>query len=142
MQLVSFMLKHGPQPPVPRTSAGLKLGQERSGQGTIDSISGDCQLMVHRLPNKCSCDDIQRMIIRQCMVVPLNVIQMPRAEPGTDTLTTDASTSKAVIHFITAAHCSLAFESFAGPVWKDNGGRRQKRVYLKKGGYICVRVNS
>ena len=44
--------------------------------------------------------------------------------------------------FSSEAHAALAFESLAGPNRPDKSGRPQKRVYLKGGGYICVRAST
>ena len=46
---------------------------------------------------------------------------------------------RTVISFATKQHCDLAFDAIPGPNRPDKANRDQKRIYLKGGGYVCIR---
>lgn len=92
------------------------------------------QLMLHRIPLGCTEEHLQRMILAYTHILPVKI------SPITHTNSTAVeSTGKSYVTFSSAKHAELAFDSLTGPVRNDKAQRPQKRVYLKKGGYIYVR---
>ena len=79
------------------------------------------------------------MIVNFTGVVPLRVVVESnvniRNKGGT-------AVGRMSAEFTSEAHSLLAFETLQGPTRPDKSGRPQKRVYLKGGGYICVRGSS
>eukprot|EP01039_Chlorochromonas_danica_P010385 gene10385-11502_t len=92
------------------------------------------QLMVHRIPLGCTEEDLRAMLLAYTHVEPVKISTITHNV----TLPTDP-TGKAYVSYASQKHLDLAFDSLHGPVRNDNAQRPQKRIYLKKGGYICVR---
>lgn len=119
--LALHVKNNGTPPPIPRTS---------SHSSTID----ETMLFVHRLPLSMNEDIIREMMITMTNIVP-SIIN-PIHHSAT---TQQTPTGKTNVVFPSAAHANLCFETLPGLDRPDKGGRSQKRVYLKGGGYICVR---
>ena len=112
-----MIAKYGPAPPIVRAGA---------------SALKDA-LLVHKIPDYCTEAQLQQMMVDNSKILPVSVLPITRG--GT------ANTGKTTIKFASVAHADLAFASIAGPVRPEKSNREQKRIYLKGGGYICVRKN-
>lgn len=93
------------------------------------------QLMVHRIPQACSEEHLHRMLVAYTGVFPTKVSSIAHSGHSSST----EPTGKAHVFYSTQKHADLAFDSLFGVSRPDKSKRPQKRVYLKKGGYICVR---
>jgi RNA exonuclease 1 len=87
------------------------------------------QLLVHRIPKPCLATHLEQMFLQHTRIQPTLV---PEIEFSGDT-------GKAIVVFLSAQHCNLAFETLQGPADTDNSGRSQKKVYLRTGSYVRVR---
>jgi len=139
---------HGLQPPVPRirlsnshsnpavvvTGAAAATVPPTDGAGS--GVDGSRELLVHRIPDNCTESDVYNMMLNYTHVVPTSVPSITRGESSAGALTGSGKTN---VQFLTSEHCRLAFESIAGPNRPDKSNKPQKRVYLRGGGYICVR---
>lgn len=121
LMLALHVKNNGPPAPIPRSS---------SHTSTID----ETMLFIHRLPLA-----MNEEVIREMMMVLTNVIPsiVNPIQHSATTQTTPTGKTNAV--FPSAAHANLCFDTLPGLDRPDKGGRSQKRVYLKGGGYICVR---
>lgn len=130
LQATIYLLVFGDATPCPRTSA----------------LAAAHSLLVHRLPEGCSDEDIYKMIARYTNVLPSDIAGLvgkgdtEGAENGTG-----GGRDKVNVIFSSVSHAELAFDSIPGPNRPDMSGRAQKRVYYKqsgnKSGYICIRKN-
>lgn len=93
----------------------------------------EASLLVHKIPEVCTNDHIFQMIIANTNIVPLQVLPISRMQ------TSENSFGKTSVIFSSKAHAELAFASISGPNRPDKNDKPQKRVYLKGGGYICIR---
>jgi hypothetical protein len=98
-----------------------------------------CSLLVHRIPDYCSEQHIQEMMVAYTQVMPAKIGPILRGAPSTGSDGNAVPSGRCTVFFASQIHCDLAFESISGPNRPDKQGRDQKRVYLKGGGYICVR---
>ena len=105
-----------------------------------------CSLLIHRIPEGCTEEHIKAMIMKHTSVVPSEVLPItrgkddpPAAAGGSPPPTAPQAAGRATIVFPSEKHAVLALESIVGPNRPDNSGRIQKRVYMKGGGYVCVR---
>jgi hypothetical protein len=89
-------------------------------------------LLVHRIPPECTGDQIKAMFAGLTWVLPKEVGQVMRAEP--------TGFGRCECVFKTQAHASLAFDMLRGPARTDNYRNLQKRVYIRSGGYVQVRM--
>jgi hypothetical protein len=100
-------------------------------------------LLVHRIPESCTQEHIHKMFVNNCNIVPSKVLQITKISNGEGHASPAGSTSgalgKTTVLFSSKEHAILAFESISGPNRPDKNNRAQKRVYLKGGGYICIR---
>ena len=87
------------------------------------------ELFVHRIPRSFTKEHVENLFLMLTNIKPSNV---PDIEYGNDT-------GKATVKFLSGDHSRLAFETLSGDAQPDKTGRLQKRVYLKKGGYVQVR---
>lgn len=136
------LLIAGPQRAVVRRSSGAGA----AAATTVTSASGAAvtlaSLFVHRVPDFCSEEHLQEMLVAYTNIVPvkINPIMRPHNNaPQQPPQQGAVPSGKTTVLFSTQAHADLAFDSIAGPDRPDKQGRSQKRVYLKNGGYICVR---
>jgi hypothetical protein len=117
LKAAAYLAKNGPSPPINRSSADREL----------DS------LLCHKIPTYLTEEQIRQMLIESTHIVPVDVSPIIRGS--------GADAGKATIKFLSAKHADLAFEAISGPVRPEKSNREQKRVYLKGGGYICIRKN-
>ena len=128
------LLAYGPQPSISRKSSSLSLTKE-------------CSLLIHRIPDYCNEEQLHHMIIDYTYIVPIKVNTIIRSDSGSDNVKNnsdyqkkgDIPSGKTIITFSTQQHRDLAFESIVGPNRPDKQNRPQKRIYFKGGGYICIR---
>jgi len=83
------------------------------------------QLLVHRIPKKCSEDHLSAMFLSHTSVEP---VEVGTIEQG-----------KSTVHFRSPRHAILAFDTLEDKAEPDSSGRLQKKVFLRDGGYIRVR---
>jgi hypothetical protein len=119
LDLAEYIRVNGPQPPISRSPP-------------VDNTT----LLIHRIPKACTEDTIKEMFTLLTFVVPVSVtsVQHPAQYGPTDT-----PSGRTCASFSSSAHATLAFDTLPGPDRPDKNKRSQKRVYLKSGGYICVR---
>ena len=100
-------------------------------------------LLIHRIPDFCTEEHIRHMVMQHTFVVPAAVAPISRGapEPMSPSGGSANATGKTTVQFSTQQHADLAFESISGPNRPDKSNRPQKRVYLRGGGYVCVRKN-
>jgi RNA exonuclease 1 len=128
--VASVLLTAGPQAPIVRSN----------GNGGNGETPTHPSLLIHRIPDYCSEQNIHDMIASYTQVMPLKVSPIARGQSAANGSSGPSIPSgKASVFFRTAMHCDLAFESIAGPNRPDKQNRDQKRVYFKGGGYVCVR---
>jgi hypothetical protein len=118
--VAAYVSANGPPP-------GLTFG--------TSSLDGP-QLLIHRIPANCTEEQLYRMLIAYTQVAPVRISTINH---GTPTTGSTEATGKAYATYSDAQHMELAFETLTGPVRPDKSNRPQKRVYLKKGGYVCIR---
>ena len=99
----------------------------------------ECSLLVHRIPDFCTVEIIHEMFKSQTSVVPVNISVLAIDTSSSSSKAGEGPTGKVVATFASQRHADLAFESIVGDTKPDKSGRPQKRVYLKNGGYICIR---
>lgn len=92
-------------------------------------------LLVHRIPSIMNENHIKEMFISNTFVVPTQIVPIVFSSDNTPS-------GKTTVMFETVKHSDLAFDTLAGPNRPDKANRAQKRVYIKGGGYICVRKNT
>ena len=128
----TVILVSGPQKALVRTSGNM------SSAGNKDV--GKFQLLVHRIPDYCTDEHITEMIIKYTQIVPVKVNPIIRSTATAPVEgATAAANGKTTVQFLSQMHADLAFNSIVGPNRPDKQNRDQKRIYLKGGGYICVR---
>lgn len=115
---VNFM-KNGPSAPIVRAG------------GMPTSYS----LLVHRIPDNFTEDQLHQYFVQQVNVVPLRVNPITGSAPN-------QSCGKSFVLFASKAHADFAFDTIPGPNRPDKQNKPQKRCYLKNGGYFCVRKNN
>mmetsp|Transcript_19004 Transcript_19004/g.39496 ORF Transcript_19004/g.39496 Transcript_19004/m.39496 type:complete len:631 (-) Transcript_19004:178-2070(-) len=86
-------------------------------------------LLVHRLPRTTEVAHIEEMFLAFTFVKPKLVKEI--AFSGTH--------GKCYVEFASADHANLAYDTLLGEEREDKTGKKQKRVGLKGGGYVCVR---
>jgi hypothetical protein len=133
----AVILVSGPQRALVRTSGNVSSSATQNGKNI-----GVFQLLVHRIPDFCSDEHITEMIVKYTGIVPVKVNPITRSATGgatPDATSAAAGSGKTTVQFLSQMHADLAFDSIVGPNRPDKQGRDQKRIYLKGGGYICVR---
>jgi hypothetical protein len=126
LQAAAYICKHGTAPLITRSwsrPAGSELAGSESELGP--------NLLLHRIPSSCSEEHIKEMILTNTSICPAKILPVSRG--------TDGDTGKTTILFSSQLHADLAFDSIPGPNRPDKANRAQKRIYLKGGGYICIR---
>lgn len=101
--------------------------------GHVNPPMGANTLLAHRIPDSCSEQDIYQLFLAHTYIAPLKIFPILGRGGG--------DKGKATIVFSTKEHAILSFDSIAGPNRPDKQNKPQKRVYLKTGGYICIRKN-
>lgn len=95
-----------------------------------DTTTTAATLMVHRLPIGTQSNHIAEMFVAFTYITPKHVpeIEFSGGKQG-----------KCFVEFMTAEHAELAYNSLTGKEGEDKTGKKQKRVGMKSGGYVCVR---
>lgn len=132
LYVAAVILLYGPHKPLQRTSGNL------SSSGKLAAANSFPQLLVHRIPDFCTDEHILEMMIQYTKIVPAKVHPIVRSAASSSGADAGAS-GKAIVQFASQMHADLAFDSIVGPNRPDKQNRSQKRIYLKGGGYICVR---
>jgi RNA exonuclease 1 len=116
---------------IPRTFSRKKRtgSRKRDDGGNSNSQEYANSLFVHRIPTSLSEEHISNLFVHMTSVQPKDV---PDIDFGADY-------GKTTVAFSSEVHAKLAFESLKGDAKPDKTGRLQKRIYLKKGGYVQVR---
>ncbi|KAL7437347.1 hypothetical protein ACHAXM_008038 [Skeletonema potamos] len=86
-------------------------------------------LLVHRLPTTTQPNHLVEMFLAYTSIKPKNVPD----------IIFSGSHGKCNVEFTTKEHAELAYINLAGEEREDKTGKKQKRVSLKGGGYVCVR---
>lgn len=86
-------------------------------------------LLVHRLPTTTQPSHLVEMFLAYTSIKPKNVPDIMFS----------GSHGKCNVEFTTKEHADLAYDTLAGEEREDKTGKKQKRVSLKGGGYVCVR---
>jgi hypothetical protein len=119
-----------------RTSGNVSASAVNGGKGGAVTY----HLLLHRIPDFCTEEHITEMIVKYTQIVPVKVNTITRGAPtATPGEKGAAANGKTTVQFLSQQHCDLAFDSIVGPNRPDKQNRDQKRIYLKGGGYICVR---
>lgn len=148
LNAAAALMLRGPQPPLIRkvgnpsthalNAAGGNAAATAAGANSA-STAAPGSLLVHRIPDFCTEQHIQEMMVAYTQVMPAKVGPIQRGAPTSGTDSSAVPSGRCSVFFASQIHCDLAFESISGPNRPDKQGRSQKRVYLKGGGYICVR---
>ena len=86
-------------------------------------------LLVHRLPTSTLSEHISEMFLAYTSIKPKKVPE----------IVFSGSFGKCNVEFTSRGHAELAYATLNGEEREDKGGKKQKRVSLKGGGYVCVR---
>ncbi|KAL7484276.1 hypothetical protein ACHAW6_009920 [Cyclotella cf. meneghiniana] len=86
-------------------------------------------LLVHRLPRNLQTSHISDMFLALTFVKPKDVAD----------IVFSGKHGKCNVEFSTKEHAELAYISLSGDEHEDKTGKKQKRVKLKNGDYVCVR---
>jgi len=89
-------------------------------------------VLVHRLPTSTEPIHISEMFLAYSFVKPKKVPE----------ITFSGLHGKCHVEFSSTDHANLAYDSLVGEEREDKTGKKQKRVGLKGGGYVCVRKMS
>jgi hypothetical protein len=116
------------------SSSSGHLGAGASNSGSNNSSS----MLLHRLPENIPAPLIVDMLVSFTGVVPLRV--EPVSFPHSSKDGGSSSTGKTTIHYASPVHAELAFESLNSVSKVDKSNRPQKRIYLQRGGYVCLRM--
>jgi RNA exonuclease 1 len=86
-------------------------------------------MLVHRLPPNSKASHIMDMFLAFTCVKPKNVADVIFS----------GKHGKCHVEFTSKEHAELAYISLTGDEHEDKTGKKQKRVKLKNGDYVCVR---
>jgi RNA exonuclease 1 len=119
-------------------AALLCLKTYLSKNGKVDPIErptlrnpiASTQLFVHRIPKVCKPSHLNTMFLSHADIQPSEV----------DEIEFKGDTGRTHVTFRTSRHANLAFDTLDGKTEADASGRMQKKVYLKNGGYVRVRM--
>jgi hypothetical protein len=98
------------------------------GRGRLENADTTL-LLVHRLPPGTQPNHIAEMFLAYTQIKPKHVPE----------ITFSGSHGKVNVEFTSEEHAELAYVTLVGEEREDKGGKKQKRVGLKGGGYVCVR---
>jgi len=104
--------------------------RSNSKRMTNDGTDTTATLMVHRLPLGTQSNHVAEMFLSFTHITPKNVpdIEFSGGKQG-----------KCLVEFKTAEHAELAYNCLVGKEGEDKTGKKQKRLGMKNGGYVCVR---
>ena len=86
-------------------------------------------LLVHRLPQGSQPSHIMDMLLAFTHIQPKHVADIQFS----------GKHGKCNVEFTTKEHAELAYLSLSGDEHEDKTGKKQKRVKMKNGDYVCVR---
>ena len=86
-------------------------------------------LLVHRLPQGSKPSHISDMLLAFTYVKPKHVPE----------IIFSGKHGKCHVEFSSREHAELAYVSLSGDEYEDKTGKKQKRVKMKNGDYVCVR---
>lgn len=129
----AVLLTRGAQPTIVRRTSTSHSANAATGAAPTSAVT--FSLLVHRIPDYCTEQHVQEMIVAHAQVLPTKILPITRGTGESSAV----PSGKTTIFFSSQVHCDLAFDSIAGPNRPDKQNRSQKRVYFKGGGYICVR---
>ena len=121
LNLIHFLEKDGKVEPITRH-------YEPKNRHKHNSLAAS-QLFVHRIPKICRAENIDALFLVHTLIKPKEVAEIEFS----------GDTGKTFVTFPSAKHARLAFDTLDGPEDKDAGGRAQKKVFLRDGGYVRVR---
>ncbi|KAL9180204.1 hypothetical protein ACHAXT_008174 [Thalassiosira profunda] len=87
------------------------------------------QLLVHRLPTATKPEHLSEMFVAYTQIKPKTVPE----------IVFSGQHGKCHVEFSSKEHAELAYRTLVGEEREDKTGKKQKRVGLKGGGYVCVR---
>ena len=100
----------------------------RDGRDKLKSADTS-MLLVHRLPQGSQPSHIMDMLLAFTFVKPKHVADIQFS----------GKHGKCNVEFSTKEHAELAYLSLSGDEHEDKTGKKQKRVKMKNGDYVCVR---
>ncbi|KAL3761042.1 hypothetical protein ACHAWU_005179 [Discostella pseudostelligera] len=118
-----YLDKKGVVEPIEKVYSRSNSKRMNDGPGTTAT------LMVHRLPMGTQSNHIAEMFVAFTYITPKHV---PEIEFS-------GKQGKCFVEFLTPEHAELAYNSLVGKEGEDKTGKKQKRVGMKSGGYVCVR---
>ena len=132
-----FRTKKGKVDGIPRSTMANAKSSFSNG---LRSSDYECQLFVHRIP-KNACDEAQllQMFVSYTHVQPIKVDEIEYGNNNSNTPDHANTSGKTHVHFSSARHGNLAFDSLDGKAVADASGRLQKKVFLKNGNYLRIR---
>jgi len=86
-------------------------------------------LLVHRLPKSTLPEHLSEMFSAYTFIKPKEVPE----------ITFSGAQGKVLVEFSSREHAELAYTTLKGEEREDKTGKKQKRVSLQGGGYVCVR---
>lgn len=106
-----------------------KVFSRNNGGGRDRDPADTAVLLVHRLPPTSQPGHIADMFLAYTCIKPKNVPE----------ITFSGQHGKCHVEFTSKDHAELAYASLNGEEREDKTGKKQKRVGLKNGSYVCVR---
>ena len=103
--------------------------RSNSSRTKLTDSADTAMLLVHRLPTSTQPQHISEMFVAYTYVKPKSVAD----------INFSGNFGKCHVEFTTMEHAELAYMSLVGDEREDKTGKKQKRVGLKGGGYVCVR---
>jgi len=88
------------------------------------------QLLIHRIPKACKKEHFIPMFLDHTFIQPTEV----------EDIDWKNDSGKTHVTFKSTKHATLAFDTLAGKPEEDKSHRLQKKIYLKNGGYVRVRM--
>ncbi len=112
-----YALQHDTLPTITRTAK------------SSNNASSDSSLLMHRIPESCTIEHIREMLLATTHIAPVNFTPIEFSQGH----------GKTTITFQSNRHTELVLDSIPGPNRPDKSNKPQKRIYLKNGGYMCLR---
>lgn len=126
-----YVTKNGVVDPVEKVFMRSNSRQSYGGRNRLESADTTVML-VHRLPRGLEASHIEDMFVAFTCIKPKNV----------GFINFSGKHGKCNVEFTSKEHAELAYISLTGGEHEDKTGKKQKRVKLKNGDYVCVRKMS
>jgi hypothetical protein len=120
-----YISKNGEVDPIEKV---FSRSHSRDGKERLKSADTS-MLLVHRLPQGSQPGHIMDMLLAFTHVKPKNV----------EKIIFSGKHGKCNVEFTTKEHAELAYLTLSGEEHEDKTGKKQKRVKMKNGDYVCVR---